>query len=219
METILFLVQFILHINVHLQELFVQYGVWWLYVILFAIVFAETGLVVTPFLPGDSLLFAAGTLAAMEGSTISTPILVLVLVAAAILGDAVNYAMGAKFGHLLTSRGDTRFFKKAHLEKTHEFYETYGGKAIIIARFVPIVRTFAPFVAGMSRMSYGKFAWFNVTGAILWVAVCVGGGYLFGNIPVVQKNFSLVVFGIIGISLVPVALAAWQARSGAKLKS
>lgn len=219
METIVSLVQFILHINVHLQELFVQYGVWWLYAILFAIVFAETGLVVTPFLPGDSLLFAAGTLAAMDGSTISTPILLLVLVGAAILGDAVNYAMGAKFGHLLTSRGDTRFFKKAHLEKTHEFYETYGGKAIIIARFVPIVRTFAPFVAGMSRMSYGKFAWFNVAGGILWVSVCVGGGYLFGNIPVVQENFSLVVFGIIGMSLLPVALAAWQARSGAKPKS
>lgn len=219
METIVYLVQFILHINVHLQELFVQYGVWWLYVILFAIVFAETGLVVTPFLPGDSLLFAAGTLAAMEGSTISTPILLLVLVAAAILGDAVNYAMGAKFGHLLTSRGDTRFFKRAHLEKTHQFYETYGGKAIIIARFVPIVRTFAPFVAGMSRMSYGKFAWFNVAGGMLWVAVCVGGGYLFGNIQVVQENFSLVVFGIIGISLVPVVLAAWQARFGASSKS
>lgn len=218
-ETILFLIDFILHINVHLQELFVQYGAWWLYVILFLIVFAETGLVVTPFLPGDSLLFAAGTLAAMEGSSISAPVLVLVLVAAAILGDAANYAIGSRFGHLLTSKGDTRFFKKAHLEKTHEFYETYGGKAIIIARFVPIVRTFAPFVAGMSRMTYGKFAWYNVAGAILWVTVCAGGGYLFGNIPVVQKNFSLVVFGIIGISLVPVLLAAWQARSGAKAKS
>jgi membrane-associated protein len=205
-------IDFILHINVHLQELFTQHGVWWLYGILFVIVFCETGLVVTPFLPGDSLLFAAGALAAMEGTSISVPILVLVLLSAAILGDATNYAIGSRFGHILIRRGDSRFFKKAHLDKAHAFYENYGGKAIIIARFVPIVRTFAPFVAGMSRMTYSKFALYNVVGAVLWVAICAGGGYLFGNIPVVQKNFSFVALGIIILSVLPIVYEALAAR-------
>lgn len=206
------LLDFVLHINTHLQELFAQHGVWWLYGILFVIVFCETGLVVTPFLPGDSLLFAAGALAAMDGTTINPAIMVLVLLSAAILGDATNYAIGSRFGHILIRRGDSRFFKKAHLDKAHAFYETYGGKAIIIARFVPIVRTFAPFVAGMSSMTYSKFALYNVIGAALWVSVCTGGGYLFGNIPVVQKNFSFVALGIIFLSLLPIAFEALSAR-------
>ena len=213
METLLYLVDFVMHINVHLGELFQSYGPW-VYAILFLIVFCETGLVVTPFLPGDSLLFAAGALVAAIDGGLSLPVLVAVVWSAAVLGDAVNYAIGKHMGPAVFRNENGRLLNKAHLAKAHAFYEKYGGKTIIIARFVPIVRTFAPFVAGIGAMSYPRFALFNVVGAALWVGLCVGGGYLFGNLPWVQNNFSAVILGIIVVSVVPVLIEAWKARKG-----
>ncbi|MCX9457921.1 DedA family protein, partial [Vibrio cholerae] len=174
---------FILHIDVHLAAMVATYGIW-IYAILFLIVFCETGLVVTPFLPGDSLLFVAGTLAATGQMNPHT--LVALLIVAAILGDAVNYSIGRLFGQRLFSNPQSRIFRQAYLERTHAFYERHGGKTIILARFVPIVRTFAPFVAGMGKMSYRHFALFNVTGGIVWVTAFVYAGYWFGNMPVVK---------------------------------
>jgi membrane-associated protein len=172
----------------------------WTYVILFAIIFCETGLVVTPILPGDSLLFAAGAFAA-TGALDLTLVLVLLSVAA-ILGDAVNYSIGHYLGPKALS-GNSRFLKKEYLDKTQRFYERYGGKTIVIARFVPIVRTFAPFLAGVGRMSYWRFARYNIGGGLLWVGVCVMAGYLFGNIPIVKENFTLVILGIVFTSILP----------------
>ena len=189
-----------LHLDVHLNAVIRDYGTW-TYFILFLIVFCETGLVVTPILPGDSLLFAAGTFAAI-GSLDVTWLLIL-LTFAAVLGDAVNYAIGHFMGPKVFSRADGRIFKKEYLDRTHQFYEKYGGKTIIVARFVPIVRTFAPFVAGVGSMTYAKFASYNVIGGVLWVVVCVGAGYAFGNIPVVKDNFTLVILGIIFVSILP----------------
>jgi len=197
-------------LDVALAEIIARHGVW-TYAILFAIVFAETGLVVTPFLPGDSLLFAAGALAAQGG--LSVPLMMLLLFIAAVLGDALNYHIGKAIGPPAFS-GKYRFLKKAHLEKTQRFFEKHGGKAIIYARFVPIVRTFAPFVAGVGTMSYGRFLAFNVIGAILWVVGFVGAGALFGNIPIVKNNFSKVILLIIVVSVLPIAweaLVAWRA--------
>jgi membrane-associated protein len=183
---------------VHLDEIIRQYGTW-TYAILFLIIFAETGLVVTPFLPGDSLLFAAGTFAA-RGS-LEPAMLFILLAIAAILGDAVNYSVG----RYLAPRAERgfRFIKKEHLDKTHAFYERHGGKTIIIARFMPIVRTFAPFVAGIGAMEYRRFAMFNVTGAILWIGLFVYAGYFFGNIPAVEHNFTLVIMAIVLLSILP----------------
>lgn len=200
---------FILHIDVHLAAMVATYGIW-IYAILFLIVFCETGLVVTPFLPGDSLLFVAGTLAATGQMNPHT--LVALLIVAAILGDAVNYSIGRLFGQRLFSNPQSRIFRQAYLERTHAFYERHGGKTIILARFVPIVRTFAPFVAGMGKMSYRHFALFNVTGGIVWVTAFVYAGYWFGNMAVVKQNLELLILGIIFVSVLPGLIEYWRQR-------
>lgn len=200
---------FILHIDVHLAAMVATYGIW-IYAILFLIVFCETGLVVTPFLPGDSLLFVAGTLAATGQMNPHT--LVALLIVAAILGDAVNYSIGRLFGQRLFSNPQSRIFRQAYLDRTHAFYERHGGKTIILARFVPIVRTFAPFVAGMGKMSYRHFALFNVTGGIVWVTAFVYAGYWFGNMLVVKQNLELLILGIIFVSVLPGLIEYWRQR-------
>jgi membrane-associated protein len=200
-----------LHLDVHLNEWAAALGPW-LYLLLFAIVFCETGLVITPFLPGDSLLFAVGALAAMPGSPIGLGSVIVLLIVAAVLGDAVNYAIGHRVGPKVF-QSDSRLFKREHLVRTHEFYERHGGKTIILARFVPIVRTFAPFVAGIGDMTYARFALYNVTGGILWVALFVGGGYAFGNLPTVKRNFHYVILAIIVISIAPMVVEYLRARA------
>lgn len=210
MEIISDLVSFILHIDQHLRELATQYG-GWLYAILFLIVFCETGLVVTPFLPGDSLLFAAGSLTALADSAMNIHLLFLLLTAAAILGDTVNYAVGHYFGETVF-RPDARVLKQAYLERTHEFFERHGGKTIVIARFVPIIRTFAPFVAGAGSMTYSHFLFYNVSGAIAWTASFLYGGYWFGNLPFIRQNFTLVILAIIILSILPGVLEVWRQR-------
>jgi membrane-associated protein len=201
-------IDLMLHLDVHLNAVILQFG-GWTYAILFLVLFCETGLVVTPILPGDSLLFAAGTFAAL-GSLEVVPLMVLLIVAA-ILGDAVNYSIGLYLGpKVLTGR--YRFLKPEYLEKTQRFYEKYGGKTIVIARFVPIVRTFAPFLAGVGRMSYSRFAMYNISGAILWIVLLTMAGYLFGNIPIVRKNFTLVIFAIIIISILPAVIETVRSR-------
>jgi len=213
LEILLFLWDLLVHLDQHLAELVRQFGPW-IYAILFAIVFCETGLVVTPFLPGDSLLFVAGGLAALGGMNVH--LLVALLVTAAILGDAVNYAIGRYLGrHFFTDRR-SRFLNPAHLERAHAFYERHGGKAIVIARFVPIVRTYVPFVAGMAEMSYPRFAFYNVAGALLWVVSLTYAGYFFGNLPFVRQNLTLIIFGIIGLSLLPIVWAAVRAKLDAR---
>lgn len=194
------IIDFVLHIDRHLNGLIQQYGTW-TYAILFSIIFAETGLVALPFLPGDSLLFAAGAFAA-QGS-LDVAVLFFLLGAAAVLGDTVNYWIGRSIGPKVFHDGKVRFFKREHLERTHQFYEKYGGRTIIIARFVPIIRTFAPFVAGIGSMSYGRFMSYNVFGGIGWIGVFVFAGYYFGNIPSVKNNFTLVILVIILISIAP----------------
>ena len=216
MDLIHWFVDFFLHLDQHLAEVIQRYGTT-TYLLLFLIVFLETGLVVTPFLPGDSLLFAAGTFAAL-GHLRLWPLFVL-LCAAAILGDTVNYAIGARIGPKVFSYSKSRFFNPEHLKKTHAFYEKYGGKTIVIARFVPIVRTFAPFVAGVGQMSYRQFIGYNVIGGILWVSICVFAGYFFGNLPFVKKNFSVVVIVIVLISLLPAVIEYLKHRAEAKRKA
>ena len=201
-------VDLFLHLDKHLTDVTAQYG-GWTYALLFAIVFCETGLVVTPILPGDSLLFAAGALCAL--GTLDPWTLFLLLTLAAVLGDMANYWAGRHFGARIFSPG-ARFLKTEYLERTRAFYERHGGKTIVQARFVPIIRTFAPFVAGMGSMSYRRFFLFNVSGAVLWVAVCVAAGYFFGNIEVVKRNFSLVVLGIVFVSILPGILMALRSR-------
>ncbi|HEY7503668.1 MAG TPA: DedA family protein [Gemmatimonadales bacterium] len=197
-----------LHLDEHLNQIVTSYGVW-THLILFAIVFAETGLVVTPFLPGDSLLFAAGALAAI--GSLDLWLLVVLLIGAAILGDTVNYWVGAWIGPRAFS-GNVRFLRKDYLDRTHAFYEKHGGKTIILARFIPIIRTFAPFVAGVGAMTYPRFILYNVTGALLWVGLFVPLGYFFGNMPTVKENFSLVILAIIAISVMPIAVEAIRTR-------
>ncbi len=199
MEFVSGIIDFILHIDVHLQEIIGRYGAV-TYLILFLIVFCETGLVVMPLLPGDSLLFAAGTFAAL--GSLDPGLLVLLLCIAAIAGDTVNYWVGHWVGPRAFS-GKVRWLRQDYLRRTEGFYERHGGKTIILARFIPIVRTFAPFVAGVGRMHYGRFLTFNVVGGIVWVALFVLAGYFFGNLPLVRDNFSLVVLGIIGVSVLP----------------
>ena len=181
MDIIKFVIDFILHIDVHLAELVAQYGMW-VYGILFLILFCDTGLVVTPFLPGDSLLFVAGALAALPTNDLNVHTMVALMIGAAILGDAVNYTIGRLFGEKLFSNPNSKIFRRSYLDKTHQFYEKHGGKTIILARFVPIVRTFAPFVAGMGHMSYRHFAAYNVIGALVWVLLFTYAGYLFGDL-------------------------------------
>ena len=207
MEFIKSVLDFILHLDTHLSALIQQYG-FWTYLILFVVIFCETGLVVTPFLPGDSLLFAAGTFAA--SGSLKVGWLFAALAVAAVLGDTVNYWLGKIVGPKVFAKEKSRIFKKEYLERTHRFYEKYGAETIIIARFVPIIRTFAPFVAGIGRMSYGKFLSYNVVGGVGWVAIFTFGGYFFGNIPFVKKNFSLVIIAIILISLVPAVIEILQ---------
>lgn len=203
MEFLSKIIDFIIHLDTHLSDLIQTYGLW-TYLILFVVIFCETGLVVTPFLPGDSLIFAAGTFAARGDLKVGW--LFLVLAAAAVIGDTVNYWIGKIIGPKIFHKEKTRFFKKEYLDRTHGFYEKYGAETIIIARFVPIIRTFAPFVAGIGRMSYLKFISYNVIGGVGWVAIFTFGGYFFGNIPFVKNNFSIVIIAIILISLVPAVL-------------
>jgi membrane-associated protein len=204
MEFIKHFVDLFLHLDVHLSELIAAYGTW-TYGILFLIVFCETGLVVTPFLPGDSLLFAAGTFAGM--GSLNPGLLFLLLFGASVLGDSTNYWVGRFIGVRAFS-GTLRFLKQAHLDKTRAFYDRHGRKTVILARFLPIIRTFAPFVAGVGQMPYGRFLAFSVLGSACWVGLFVGAGYFFGNIPVVRSNFSVVVMGIIAVSLLPLAIEA-----------
>lgn len=201
MELIGALIDFILHIDDHLVEIVNNYQTW-TYLILFLIIFAETGLVVTPFLPGDSLLFAAGAIIAKPETDLNIYLMCVLLTVAAILGDLVNYHIGKYIGPKAFS-GKYRFLKKEYLDKTQSFYDKYGGKTIIYARFVPIIRTFAPFVAGVGTMRYAKFASYNVIGGVVWIVSFLFLGYFFGGIPVIKDNFSLVIFAIIGLSLLP----------------
>ncbi|WP_373975211.1 DedA family protein [Chitinibacter sp. SCUT-21] len=189
-----------LHLDVYLAQLVQNYGVW-IYAILFAVIFCETGLVVTPFLPGDSLLFVAGMLSA--SGAMNVHFLAFLLFIAAVLGDAVNYTIGRYFGHKLFANKDSKIFRQEYLTKTHSFFEKYGGKTIIIARFIPIVRTFAPFVAGMAEMTYSKFAAYNVIGAAVWVGSLTYAGYLLGGISFIQKNLTAIILGIIFLSILP----------------
>jgi membrane-associated protein len=190
----------LVHLDKHLLEAVQSYG-GWVYLLLFLIVFCETGLVVTPFLPGDSLLFVAGTLAG--AGSMNVHLLVVLLIAAAVLGDSVNYAIGRWLGPRVFRRDDSWFFKRAYIERTHAYFDKYGGRTIVIARFIPIIRTYAPFVAGIGRMDYYRFLMFNVGGAVLWVALITYAGYLFGNVPIVKNNLTVVILGIIVLSISP----------------
>lgn len=200
MELILYFIDIFIHLDKYLSLIIERYGTL-TYVILFIIVFLETGVVITPFLPGDSLLFAAGTFASLGALDLN--VLYIILTISAILGDTLNYWIGWYVGPKIFHKENVRFLNKKHLQKTHDFYEKYGGKTIIIARFIPIIRTFAPFVAGIGSMSYPKFITYNVVGALLWVGICVTAGYFFGNIPIVKNNFSIVILAIIFISILP----------------
>jgi membrane-associated protein len=208
MEIINFVIDFILHMDEHLAAIISQYGTW-TYALLFLIIFMETGFVVTPFLPGDSLLFAAGSFAAL--GSLSPWVLFGLLGFAAVLGDTINYWVGNYIGDRAFS-GNIRWLKKEYLDRTHEFYEKHGGKTIILARFIPIIRTFAPFVAGVGSMTYGRFIVYNVVGGLSWVAIFTSMGFFFGNIPFVRKNFELVIFAIIFISLLPPVFEYFKAR-------
>lgn len=210
-ELVLWIIDLVLHLDVHVKEMSLTLGNW-MYVILFAVIFCETGLVVTPFLPGDSLLFAVGAVVAMEGSPFSLPLMTGLLLIAAILGDAVNYAVGRRIGPRVFKSESSRLLNKNHLLKAQAFYEKHGGKAIFLARFVPIVRTFAPFVAGVGRMDYARFWMFNVSGAICWVVSFLLAGYWFGNLPIVQEYFHLVIIGIVLVSVIPIAIEWYKAK-------
>jgi membrane-associated protein len=206
-------VDFFLHLDRHLAEVIQAYGTW-TYALLFTIVFLETGLVVTPLLPGDSLLFAAGSFAAL--GALDVRLLFGLLCVAAVLGDTVNYSIGHYLGPKVFHYERSRFFNPDHLRKTHQFYEKYGGKTIIIARFVPVVRTFAPFVAGIGAMTYWRFLAYNVIGGVLWVTVCLFAGYFFGNLPIVRKNFSLAIVAIVILSVMPAVVEYVRHRREAK---
>ena len=202
-------IDIVLHLDKHLTMLVQHYGTW-IYAILFAIIFSETGFVVTPFLPGDSLLFVAGAVAALGGMDIT--ILIGVLIAAGALGNMLNYQIGRFIGPKVFHWENSRFFNRAALDKTHAFYEKHGGKTLIISRFLPLLRTFAPFVAGVGSMNYARFSFYNLAGAVLWVVSLTLAGYFFGNLPWVQKNLTVVILGIIGVSLIPVFVGWLQQR-------
>jgi len=209
MEYLAAFIDIVLHLDKHLAVLVQQYGVW-IYAILFAIIFSETGFVVTPFLPGDSLLFVAGALAALGGMDIG--LLIAVLVAAAVLGNMLNYQIGRYLGPKVFNWESSRLFNKVALEKTHAYYEKHGGKTLVISRFLPLFRTFAPFVAGIGAMSYSRFTFFNLIGGISWVGSLTLAGYFFGNLPWVQQNLTAVILGIIVVSLIPVFIGWLQHR-------
>lgn len=215
MELLHQLLDIVLHLDQHLNEWVTMFGPG-IYVILFGIIFAETGLIVFPFLPGDSLLFALGALTAGDEPALQLPLLCTVLIVAAILGDAVNYTIGRHVGLKLFSNPNSRLFRREHLAKTQKFYDKHGGKTIILARFVPIVRTFAPFVAGMAEMKYRQFFLYNVVGALTWVLSITVAGHIFGNLPIIKKNFHIVVVAIIVISVIPIAIEWWKARKEMK---
>ncbi|MFZ2853394.1 MAG: DedA family protein [Rhodocyclaceae bacterium] len=212
MEYLASFIDIVLHLDKHLTVLVQQYGPW-IYAILFVIIFSETGFVVTPFLPGDSLLFVAGAVAALGGMDIA--ILLAVLGSAAVLGNMLNYQIGRYFGPKVFQWENSRFFNRAALEKTHAFYEKHGGKTLVLSRFLPLFRTFAPFVAGIGAMSYPRFTFFNLAGGIGWVGSLTLAGYWFGNLPWVQKNLTLVIVGIIGVSLIPLLIGWLQHRRAA----
>ncbi|MBL9169716.1 MAG: DedA family protein [Verrucomicrobiales bacterium] len=216
MEWIQTFIDLVLHVDKHLDSLISQFGVWF-YVLMFLVIFCETGLIVTPFLPGDSLLFALGAFAA-RGSLNLWPLLVFLPIAA-ILGDMVNYWCGVWLGPKIFRGDKIRFLKKEHLDRTHAFYEKYGAKTIVLARFVPIVRTFAPFVAGMGRMGYAKFSLYNVLGALLWVGLFVPAGYFFADHPFVRKNFTLVMLAIIVLSVLPAVFEFLRERAKSRRAS
>lgn len=222
MNAISWAIDLFLHLDKHLGAAIAEYGPW-IYLLLFLIIFLETGLVVTPFLPGDSLLFAAGAFAAPAaegGARLDVWLIAGLLMVAAIIGDTVNYWIGRKVGPKIFARENVRFLNKKHLDKTHAFYEKHGGKTIILARFMPIIRTFAPFVAGIGQMSYGRFIAYNIVGGVAWVSLCVSAGYFFGNIPVVQKNFSLVIIAIVLISVMPAVIEIFREwRKGRRERS
>lgn len=211
MEFITQFIDFFLHLDKHLFNIVEQYGTL-TYVILFLIVFTETGLVIMPLLPGDSLLFAAGAIAANEGTGLNVWLIILILIVAALLGDNVNYFMGKKFGGQIKKRERILFLKREYLEKTEAFYEKHGGSTVIMARFIPIVRTVAPFVAGAGSMNYSKYIGYCVLGAVLWVPSLTLLGYFFGNIQFVKNNFELVIFGIIGFSIIPMIYQFFKSR-------
>jgi membrane-associated protein len=214
MEILQTLLDLFIHLDEHLNSIILRFG-GWTYLVLFLVIFAETGLVVTPFLPGDSLLFAVGAIAA--NGVLRIDWIILLLLAAAILGDSVNYTIGHYFGpRVFSSR--IRFLKKEHLEKTQAFYDKHGGKTIILARFIPIIRTFAPFVAGIGAMNYSRFLLFNVIGALLWVPLFSLAGYFFGNLPFVQENFEYVILAIIGLSVVPAVIEFIKERRAGRVE-
>ncbi|HEY6529993.1 MAG TPA: DedA family protein [Cellvibrionaceae bacterium] len=213
MEIITFLVDFILHVDVHLVELFNQYGLW-IYAILFCIIFCETGLVATPFLPGDSLLFASGALMAASGLNVHS--LALLLWAAAVMGDSTNYTIGRFLGGRLFANPHSKIFRADYLLKTQGYFDRFGGRTLIMARFMPIVRTFAPFVAGMGKMPYVRFIRFSVLGGFLWVFAFIYAGFYFGGIPAVRKNFTLLILGIIAVSFLPIFIEIWRQKFGSK---
>jgi membrane-associated protein len=213
LELLTAFVDLVLHLDRHLLELVRDYGLW-VYGILFLIVFLETGVVVTPFLPGDSLLFVAGTVAAMGELNIHN--LAALLIVAAILGDSLNYSIGRYLGPRVFRFEDSRFFRKAYIERTHGFFERHGGKTIVIARFIPIIRTYAPFVAGIGAMPYRRFLMFNVGGAVLWVGLLAYAGFFFGNLPIVKNNLTVVILGIIFVSILPGIVEFVRARRAAR---
>lgn len=211
MELVYGFIDILLHLDKHLDSVIRSYG-FWTYGIFFLIIFLETGLVVTPFLPGDSLLFAAGTFAAL--GSLNTNALLILLSIAAIAGDTANYWIGHMVGPKVFSKEKSRFFNKEHLQRTHQFYEKYGGKTVILARFIPIIRSFAPFVAGIGSMTYGRFILYNILGGIAWVVIFVLGGYFFGNIPLIMQNFSLAIAAIIFLSILPGVIEFLRQRKG-----
>lgn len=211
MATLAPYLDFLLHANLHLRDFFQAHGPW-VYGLLFLVVFCETGLVVTPFLPGDSLIFAAGALSVATGGALRLDLLALVLIAAPLCGDQSNYWVGRLLGAKIPFTPKSRFLKSTYLERTQAFYTRWGASTVVAARFVPIVRTFAPFVAGLGRMPYLRYVAFSALGAFLWVGLCLGTGALFGNIPIVQKNFSVVVLGIVAVSVLPLLIGAWRSR-------
>ena len=212
MELVAGLLDIVLRLDVHLGALIRDYGAW-VYAILFAVIFAETGLVVTPFLPGDSLLFVAGALAALGG--LDVHLLVAALTVAAILGNTTNYAIGRWLGRRYFDEGRSRWIKREYLDRTHAFYERHGGAAVVISRFMPIIRTYVPFVAGLAQMGSASFTAYNVGGAVLWVGSLAYAGYFFGNLPWVRANLTLIIVGIIVVSLLPLAVAAWKSKGDA----
>ena len=212
------LVDFILHIDQHLAEIIKDYGTW-TYAVLFLIIFAETGLVVTPFLPGDSLLFAAGAFCAKPETGLNVHLMAASLFVAAVIGDTLNYWIGAKIGPAVFRREDSFFLRKKHLERAHAFFEKYGGRAIILARFVPIVRTFVPFVAGVGQMTYSRFIAYNIIGGFVWIYFFTYAGFMFGELPFVQKNFKIVILAIIVLSVLPIVwefFRGWQEHRKAR---